>query len=168
MRPNQLLVLILTLLSVGVHAETVKFASNVQVTVPNGYEHALEDEGKTIVIQSPKPGLFELRLTFYSLSAYIAQQPTVAADFVADAAKKAGRQVSRLKGTTVTGFVEPGSSTLVGGQRFRSMHGIFVVGPGYATMTLISTEKNADDPTLRAFVGSGMEKILATLRYVGT
>ncbi len=145
-----------------------KFSSVAEVAVPDGFTFEMEERGKTIVIRSPQAGLFELRLTFNSMLPQAASRPSLPEEFIVDTAKKRGRTVSRVKGSLIVGFIEPGSPSEVDGHVRRNMHGMFAVGPGYATMTLSFPVERSADPELRAFVGGGMEKLLATLRYVGS
>ena len=154
--------------SLAANAGPVKFSSEAEVKVPDGYTYELEEGGKTIVLRSPKPGLFELRLTVISLLAYAVTRPAIAEDFIVDYAKKKGRNVNRVKGSSIVGFMEPGAPTSADGETLQNMHGVFAVGFAYAAMTLTFPTNSAEDPDLRAFIGGGMEAILATLRYAGS
>ena len=148
-------------------AEPVKFSSGAEVAVPDGFTFQMEAAGKTIVIRSPSAGLFELRLTFNTMLPDSASRPSLPEEFIIDRARAKGRNVTRVAGSLIVGFIEPGSARDVEGKVWRNMHGMFAVGPGYTTMTLSFAADRSADPELRAFVGGGMEEILSTLRYVG-
>ena len=157
--------LILLVWALAAYGQSVQFANGgARITLPAGYSHELEDDGKTIVIRPGQKDLFEFRLTFNSLAQYARQRPNIAEEFIRNAAEKKGRKVNRIKGTDSIGFLEPGDGTTVNREPARNMHGVLTLGKGYVTLTLTVPEKYAQLPEVREFVGGGMESLLGRLR----
>ena len=145
----------------------VRFAEEAEITLPDGYSHRFEDERKTIVVHPSRQDLFEYRLTFHSLVQYLAQRPRITEEFVSSMAEKKGKQLRTIRGTSHKAFVEAGAPSNVNGETVRNLHGVVAMREGYTTMTLTVPEKYANNPAVREFVAGGMERLLATLRYVG-
>jgi hypothetical protein len=147
-------------------AGPVRFARNAEVTLPAGYTHGFEDDGRTIVLYPPRKDLFQYRLTFHSLIQHLSQRSTIADDFVGSMARKKGKNLLLFGGQKHKGFVELGERSTVGSEPVRNLHGVVAIREGYATMTLSVPERNAGDPAVRAFLAEGMEGLVASLRYV--
>ena len=145
----------------------VRFADGAEITLPDGYTHSLEDDRKTIVLYPSRKDLFEYRLTFHSLVQYLARRPRITEEFVSSIAEKKGKQLRTIRDSAHKAFVEAANPSNVNGEAARNLHGVVAMTEGYTTMTLTVPEKNANDPTVREFVGGGMEVLLGTLRYVG-
>jgi hypothetical protein len=145
--------------------QVVSFADRgATLALPAGYSYALEDKGRTIVVRPPKRGSFEFRLTFNSLAQLAGTRPTIAQEFIADAAKKDGRTLGRIRGTDSFGFFEAAGGSMVNGEPARNMSGLITLGQGYVTLALTIPEKNVDTPAVRDFLGGGMEALLGGLR----
>jgi hypothetical protein len=146
-------------------AQPVQFANgDARITLPAGYGHELEEEGKTLAVRPAQRTLFTFRLTYHSLPQYARDQPYIAEDFIRAVAEKRGLKVNRIRGSDSVGFIERGGESMVNDEPARNMQGVLSLGKGYVTLTLTVPEKYAQRPEVRAFVAGGMESLLGSLR----
>jgi hypothetical protein len=146
--------------------QPVRFGQ-AEITVPDGFSHALENGGKTLVLYPRQKALFQYRLTFHSLVEQLPQRPRIAEETVSSLAEKKRMQPYPVRGSSHMGFLDTGTRSTVNGEPLRTMQGAVSLGEGYATMTVAVPEKYANEPVVREFLGVGLESLLATLRYVG-
>jgi hypothetical protein len=146
--------------------QPVRFAEGAEITLPTDYLYRFEDDNMTIVVSPKQHELFQYRLTFHSLTRYLAQRPRIAEEFVASIADKEGRWLRPIQGTNYKWFFEPGAPSNISGEVARNMHGAVAMREGYTTITLTVPERYSNEPIVRDFVGGGMEALLSTLRYV--
>jgi hypothetical protein len=149
---------------VALAGQPVRFGQ-AEITIPEGYAHALEDGGRTLLMRPTQEPKFDYRLTFHRLVQPVS--PQTPEEIVAALARKKRMQPYEIRGSSHVGFLDMGTRSTVDGEPVRRMEGAVALKEGYATMTVAVPEKYANHLAVRDFLGVGVEHLLATLRYVG-
>ncbi|MBL8697943.1 MAG: hypothetical protein JNK67_06205 [Alphaproteobacteria bacterium] len=149
-------------------AGAVEFAAGrARVIVPLGYTHRVEADG-SLLLMPPRPDLFAFRLGYDDLARHREARPNLAIEIVVDAAARKQRPLTRIDGTRYLGFVEPGGISRRDGETWRNLQGSIAAGGGLLDFTLTIPERHAASAEVQAFVGGGMEQLLATVEPAAT
>jgi hypothetical protein len=135
--------------------------------VPKGYRYGFEDGRRTLSLSPEAPHHIEIRLTFNSMSEYVAHRPTIGKDFVRDAAAKKGKDIFDVPGNGGVAFVDYSESRQAGPDRIRSTHGMMGLNEGYVTFSITTEEKHFDSSAMKDVMSRGLKELLGKVKARG-
>ena len=134
------------------------------MNVPDGYAHAYEDEGRTIVLTPPSPERFLLRFTYHSLKDYVGERPRVGREFIEHLAAKKRLTTFSVDGNGGVAYVEPPVVTEQDGGRIQESAGSLGLDDAYVTFTVVVDQAALTDPVVQELLRSGLPVLLGRIR----